>query len=622
MNKKALYPIMAFVLVFAAACGGGKDSSGDSSVKGEDPNATYHRIVEKTDEKIWSAKEQVVVLPDNCDELTEQAGLEFIRLFEEATEISADIEYEAEATVNADGYYYFIGETAALSDNKIDNSYALLGDSGVVIQTRDNVVYMTGATGKGTIYSVYEYMNRAFGYEFYASDETFIGDGTDANWLKFDYVYRPSVANPCMMAGELNADEDLYYKYRFQNYYQTWMAKNSDVYYAHTYFKILPKTEYQGEHSDWYSPDGQNLCLTRDPAMIDEFVERCKEVIEADDTHTYFMLGQEDNFGFCNCSSCTQRIEELGGFSSAVMMEFTNEVVRRMNAWLEETYPERNVTFVTFAYNHTKTAPVTYDEGTKKYIPVSETVIAEKNLSVQYVINMCDYYKPYETDSSIVAALDGWSAVSDNITIWEYSTNFNNYFDCFDNWNSMAENIRLLESHGVDYIVEQAAYNTCTTAFSEMRLYVWSKLMWDSALDTADLVDDFLFSYYKEAAEDVEKYYDAMYAHVDKLVLENGITVRSGGDECMNRKNWPYMKLKELKGYLTDAYASIEPLKASNLLRYNQLYDRIAKQALWVDYYIYTYYPIYLEDADEFYREWKEAALGYGVTMTQEGAYI
>ena len=174
----------------------------------------------------------------------------------------------------------------------------------------------------------------------------------------------------------------------------------------------------------------------------------------------------------------------------------------------------------------------------------------------------------------------------------------------------------------MDYIVEQAAYTTCTTAFSEMRLYVWSKLMWDSALDTADLVDDFLFRYYKEAAEDVEKYYDAMYAHVDKLVLENGITVRSGGDECMNRKNWPYMKLKELKGYLTDAYASIEPLKASNLLRYNQLYDRIAKQALWVDYYIYTYYPIYLEDADEFYREWKEAALGYGVTMTQEGAYI
>lgn len=196
MNKKALYPIMAFVLVFAAACGGGKDSSGDSSGKGEDPNATYHRIVEKTDEKIWSAKEQVVVLPDNCDELTEQAGLEFIRLFEETTEISADIEYETEATVNTDGYYYFIGETAALSDNKIDNSYALLGDSGVVIQTRDNVVYMTGATGKGTIYSVYEYMNRAFGYEFYASDETFIGDGTDANWLKFDYVYRPSVPIP------------------------------------------------------------------------------------------------------------------------------------------------------------------------------------------------------------------------------------------------------------------------------------------------------------------------------------------------------------------------------------------------------------------------------------------
>ena len=43
---------------------------------------------------------------------------------------------------------------------------------------------------------------------------------------------------------------------------------------------------------------------------------------------------------------------------------------------------------------------------------------------------------------------------------------------------------------------------------------------------------------------------------------------------------------------------------------------------LWVDYYIYTYYPIYLEDTDEFYSAWKAAALKHGITMTQEGAYI
>lgn len=176
--------------------------------------------------------------------------MEFIDLFKQATDISAGLEYESDVTVEKDCYYYFIGHTAALDENEIDYSYSLLGDSGVVIQTIENAVYMTGATEKGTLYAVYEYMNRAFGYEFYAADEVFIGDGTDADWLAFDYVYRPSIANPCLMAGELNFDEELYYQYRFQNYYQTWMAKNSDVYYAHTYFKILPKSDYQKSHPD------------------------------------------------------------------------------------------------------------------------------------------------------------------------------------------------------------------------------------------------------------------------------------------------------------------------------------------------------------------------------------
>ena len=622
MKRKILCAALAALMLLCTACSDGKTPPDDNN--GGNNNGTYHVVVEKTKDKIYEKSEQTVVLPNDCDEMTETAGAEFVRLFTEATELSVDIAYESEVTPSANGYYYFIGNTDALAAQKIDASYSLLGDSGVVIKTVDNADYLAGATQKAILYAVYEYMNQAFGYEFYAADEAFIGDGSDSARLRFDIVYRPSVANPCMMAGELNGDDTLYYKYRFQNYYQTWVAKNSDVYYAHTYFKILPKEKYFSEDPDWYSPDEEhkNLCLTRDPAMIDEFVKNCQEVIAADNGHNYFMLGQEDNFEFCGCESCKKRIAELGGFSSGVMMEFTNEVVRRLNDWMETEYPERNITFVTFAYNHTKEPPVTYNEKTKTYQPVSDTVVAEKNVSVQYVINMCDYYAPYNKSKSIVAALDGWSALSDSLTIWEYSTNFENYLDCFDNFGSMAENIRLLESHGVDYIVEQAAYNTCTTAFSELRLYLWSKLMWNSQLNTADLIDDFMFRYYKEGADDVRAYFDELYSHVDMLVKEYGVSVRSGGNECMIKTYWPYSKLNSLKEHLLDAYEAIKPLQSTQLLRYNMLRDRIAKQELWVDYWTHKFYPIYLDDADAFYRNWASTARKFGLTMIQEGLYI
>ena len=618
MKKKILCILLALFLLPVTACGGDKGSTGGGG--GDDG-------VEKTNKKLWSASAQVVVTPDEPDALTEMAADEFADLFEQATELSVTMAKESNVTNDKDALYYYIGDTDAVNDAKIDHSYATLGDSGIVLKTVENVTYIAGATGKGHVYAVYEFMHRYFGYEFYAGDEVYIGDGSDANVLKFDITYRPSIANPCLMAGELNYDESLYYKYRFQNYYQTWMAKNNDpnqVYYAHTYFKIMPKSKYQAAHPDWYSKDGENLCLTRGgDELVQEFANNVKEVIETDDEHRYFMMGQEDNFGFCDCDSCKARREQLGGYASGVMMEFTNKVVRILNAWLKAEKPDRNITFVTFAYNETKEPPVTYNEETKKYEPVSATVVAEPNISVQYVINMCDYYAPYSASRSIVRALDGWSALSDSITIWEYSTNFNNYIDCFDNFNSMAQNLQLLESHGVDYIVEQAAYNTATTAFSELRLYLWSKLMWNNKLDTKELIEDFMYAYYQDVAEDMIGYFDTLYSHVDTLVAEHGVSVRSGGDECMKKEYWPNAKFTELKAYFNSMYETIEAYKDTQAVRYRKMHDRIEKQELWVDYYRYKFYPTRLEeDPDEFFAAWRKTARKYGMTLIQEGLAI
>ncbi len=591
----------------------------------ENKTTTDNRKVDVSNKKLWEAESNVVVIKDNESELVEFALNEFEDIFSEATELKLTSLFESEVTVEEDNFYYFIGQTDALFQNDIDVSYKKLGDSGVVIKTIDNCVYMSGATDKGTLYSVYEFLNRSFDYEYYAEDEIYIGDGTDADWLIFDYEYKPSISNPCVMAGELNKNEELYYRYRFQNYYDTWMRDNDDVYYAHTYFKILPKSIYESTHPDFYSPDGMNLCLTRDPMIVDEFVKRCKEVLSIDKEHTYFMLGQEDNFEFCHCASCENRKAELGGFSSAVMMEFTNKVVKELNEWLKEEDPTRNVIFVTFAYNDTKTPPVTYNESTKNYEPIDDSLIAEDNLSVQFVINMCDYYAPYTANKNIVNALEGWSALSKNLTIWEYSTNFDNYMDCFDNWNSFNKNLDWLSSYGVNYIVEQSAYNTNTSAFSEMRLYCMSKLMWDSSLNMNELVDNFMFYYYQDAYEDVKNYFEAIYSHVDELVKEKGISVRSGGTECMVKQNWSYTLLSSIKEKIVNAYNEIEKYKNTNTKKYNTLYSRIEKQELWVDYYIYKFYPIYIGDNTAqatYYNEWKTRARKYGLSMIREGEYL
>ena len=349
-------------------------------------------------------------------------------------------------------------------------------------------------------------------------------------------------------------------------------------------------------------------------------MESCKEIIVTDDIHRYMMFGQEDNFEFCNCSQCADRIEELGGFSSAVMMEFTNEVVRELNAWLEDTQPDRNITFVTFAYNHTKNPPVTYNETKKQYEPISSTVVAEPNLSVQYVINNCDYYKTYAEQSKIVKALEGWDILTDTITIWEYSTNFTEYMDTFHNWNSVQDNIQLLASHGVDYIVEQAAYNTCTSNFSELRLYVWSKLMWNPNLDVQTLIDEFMVYYYKDAADEMQDLFESVYGYIDTLVENYGLTVRSGGVEIMKKQYWSQLKLRSFRTMIDETVESISYLEEIFPEEYKTVYKRIMKQSIWMDYYMIKYYPNMVSSEDK--TAWKKLALSYGIVLSGEGQWI
>ena len=89
------------------------------------------------------------------------------------------------------------------------------------------------------------------------------------------------------------------------------------------------------------------------------------------------MIGQEDNFSFCDCPRCRAAVKKYGS-ESAVMMRFANKVARSVAAWTKENLPERDIRLVTFAYNKTSPPPVVYDEKEDSYRPASRDVVAEK----------------------------------------------------------------------------------------------------------------------------------------------------------------------------------------------------------------------------------------------------
>ena len=103
MKKTAICLFLALVTLFAVACNKGGDTGGDTP---EDPDAQYHRIVEDSEEKVWSAGAQVMVLPDARGSLVDEAATEFSRIFKMATGLSVELEHEADVTgLDPDNYY-------------------------------------------------------------------------------------------------------------------------------------------------------------------------------------------------------------------------------------------------------------------------------------------------------------------------------------------------------------------------------------------------------------------------------------------------------------------------------------------------------------------------------------
>jgi len=243
------------------------------------------------------------------------------------------------------------------------------------------------------------------------------------------------------------------------------------------------------------------------------------------------MIGQEDNFSFCDCERCKKEVEKLGT-ESAVMMKFSNRIAKRVGDYFKKYDPKRQLQFVTFAYNKTAKPPVKVENG--EFTPINNEVIAEPNLSVMVVPFGAVYSFPFDNEDKngkVIYNFRGWSKCCKNMHVWSYCTNFDNYFIEFDNYNSLAQNYRLFKDLGVDYLFDQGSYSSRTPTFEELKLFLHTNLAWDTKLDLNKLIDEFINQYYKECAPLVKEYFNKVLNRWEYIHSQFGEYTRPGAGD-------------------------------------------------------------------------------------------
>ena len=273
----------------------------------------------------------------------------------------------------------------------------------------------------------------------------------------------------------------------------------------------------------------KSLCLTN-PDVKEEFTKNLIEIIKEAPDEKLVMLGQEDNQCVCTCERCEKLREKYNGIESAVVLTFMNDVIKKVNAWIKENQPDRELKFATFAYMYTLFPPVKKTEN--GFEPLSEDLKMEDNFYILIAPNGANASDSYFSEKSTICFDDcysgphhsrtldvweGWHAITKNTMIWTYNADYVDFLAPFLSWDAFEMNFKGYAQYGAEYVFEEGVYYCPITNFTELKIYCAAEMMWDCNRALRPLIEGFISHYYDDKTGCVQKYFDYLNAHKEYL---------------------------------------------------------------------------------------------------------
>ena len=171
------------------------------------------------------------------------------------------------------------------------------------------------------------------------------------------------------------------------------------------------------------------------------------------------------------------------------MIWFVNQVAER--------FPDKTIS--TLAYQQTRHAPT--------------NIRPNKNVNIMLCSIECQRTYPIASETgehSFQHDMDAWTALTDNIFLWDYVVQFRNFLDPFPNFQVLQPNLQNFRDHHIPMVFEQGS-NQNVTESHEWRTYLLAHLMWNPDLNVDSLRQRFFDAHYgPNRTPFITQYYDEM----------------------------------------------------------------------------------------------------------------
>ena len=440
-----------------------------------------------------------IYIPEDTIPANKTAARELQKNLQQATGVELPITSEAKGENQI-----LIGHSSAAEKLMPELKNIKWKSDEIMIVPAGNNLILTGDKPRGTLYAVYEFLEHN-GFRFWSATENKIPSIKSLDLPAEPYRYAPPIPVRVLGIYEGNYIPEYRTKMRLHNPIrdseEDWGGSIRLIGGWHSFDNVfLPAAKYMKTNPEFFSlrsgkriggqMEGQ-LCLSN-PEMRKVFLQNVFAELKKHNNPKFISVTQNDNDYHCQCENCLAMDEKFGGVSGT-MLDFVNYIAEN----LEKDYPDVIVQF--FAYRYTQTAPT--------------KIKAHKNVSALFCTLNRDMTRPIADltrapNAKIAKDLVEWSKIVNQIDIWDYATNFANYFTPIANMRVVPEDIKFLWKHNVHMAMIQGNVlgHGNPEELQSLRTYLWAKALWNPDIDVDKVIQEYVEDYYGNAAPAIMDY--------------------------------------------------------------------------------------------------------------------
>lgn len=376
-----------------------------------------------------------------------------------------------------------------------DPASQLVHEDGYTIQSSGRMITIMGGSPRGTLYGVYDFVERVLGVRWFMPTEM----GEDILPAKTIPVPEleivknpafPSVSGFTWAGGPGAEDWEL----------RSRVLVGRAVSFGHNWYNIhrYSKETFEKNPEMFAMVGGKRgystqLC-TGNPEVVKVSAEAARRYFKANPEAPLFSISPNDGNGWCECDRC-RKIDELYGITDGSLADrfvhYANEVL----ADLEKTHPDKRVGIYAYAEH---TAPPRRAKPRRNY----ETALTHQPWAFCHVHAIDDPSCP--ANREFLSYLKGWLALTKHVGVYEYY----GHFFAFTPWpivHSIRRDIPLFKKLGVERFISETQQNWANQGIN---FYVAAKLVEDPSRDVDALLGEYFWRFYGKARDPMRRYFD------------------------------------------------------------------------------------------------------------------